>query len=155
MKKFAAIALAVVLVIAAGITGYIFYHEEDGMYSRSATQSFTLSKNSIAKWTFEADKDIRAYVKIEVVGAALTDQTAGKVLIKGSSGNGRKQIDAEALKDKKGSSISLPFRKGENNYLVFTAVECKSVQLNVTVTTHALKGHIRALGVETGKDYGL
>lgn len=155
MKKAAAIALAIVLVIAVGISGYIFYHGEDGMYSRSATQTFTLTKNAIAKWSFETDKDVRAYVKIEVVGASLTNQTAAKLLIKGSSGNGRTQLDAEALSEKKDSSLSLPFRKGSDNYLVFTAVECKSIQLNVTVTTHALKGHIRSLGVEFGKDYGL
>ena len=155
MKKIVAIILAIAFVAAAGISGYIFIHGVDGIYSRSASQSFTLSGNSLAQWKFEADKDVRAHIKIDVIGASLADQNEAKVLIKGSSGNGRKQINADTLKEKDESSMSMPFRKGDNNYIIFTPVACSSVQLKVTVTTYTLKGHIRALGVEIGKDYGL
>ena len=115
MKKIVAIILAIAFVAAAGISGYIFIHGEDGIYSRSASQSFTLSGNSLAQWKFEADKDVRAHIKIDVIGASLADQNEAKVLIKGSSGNGRKQINADTLKEKDESSMSLPFRKGDNN----------------------------------------
>lgn len=155
MKKVIAIALIFVLVVAAGVSGYIFLHGEDGMYSRSVSQTFALSKNALAQWKFEADKDVRAHVKIEIIGASLADQNEAQILIKGNSGNGRKQINAETLREKKDSSMSLPFRKGDNNYIIFTPVKCSTVQLKVTVTTYTLKGHIRTLGVESGKDYSL
>lgn len=155
MKKIVAIILAVALIVAAGISGYVFLHGEDGIYSRSVSQNFTLSENSLTQWKFEADKDVSAHIKIEVIGASLKDQTEAKLLVKGSSGNGRKQMDAEDLIEKKDGTFSLPFRKGEDNYILFTPVACASVQLKVTVTTYSLKGHIRALGMETGKDYGI
>ena len=155
MKKIVAIVLVIVFVAAAGISGYIFLHGEDGKYSRSLSQTFTISGNAFAQWKFEADKDVRAHITIDIIGASLADQNAAQILIKGSSGNGRKQIDTDTLKEKEEASLSLPFRTGDNNYIIFTPVKCSSVQLKVTVTTYTLKGHLRTLGVESGKDYGL
>lgn len=155
MKKIAAIVIALALVIATGVGVYVFVHGEDGIYSRHVSQTFTLTGTSLAQWKFEADKDVSAHIRIEIIGASLSDQKAAKVFIKGSSGNGRKQLDADTLRDKKSSSLSLPFRKGDGNYILFTPSGCSSVQLKVSVTTYTLKGHIRTLGVETGKDYGL
>lgn len=154
MKKIVAIVLALVLVVAAGISGYVFIHGEDGIYSRSVSQSFTLTESSLTQWKFEADKDVRAHIKIEIIGVSLSNPNEAKLLIKGNSGNGRKQISADDLSSKKDDSFSLPFRKGDNNYILFTPVACNSLQLKVTVTTYTLKGHIRAIGMETGKEYG-
>lgn len=155
MKKIFAIIVAVVLIAAAGISGFIFYHGEDGAYSRTVTQTFTLSENSLTQWKFETDKNVRAHIKIEIEGATLKDTTQAQLLVKGPSSTSSKKIDAEKLSKRETVSTSLLFRKGSSNYILFTPVSCDSVRIKVTVSTNSLKGHLKAAGVEYGKDYGL
>lgn len=154
MKKIIAIILAVVLIGAAGLCGFIYYHGEDGIYSRTVTQTFTLTDKSLAQWKFETDKDVRARIEIEVVNASLKDKEQAQLLIKGASGASGKKINAEQLAARDSISMSLPFRKGSSNYLLFTSVSCRSIQIKVTVKTYSLKGHLKPIGVETGKEYG-
>lgn len=154
MKKILAVILSVVLIAAAGFCGFVYYHGEDGAYSRTVTQTFTLKENSLTQWKFETDKDVRVRIKIEVVNASLKDQAQAQLLVKGATGTGRKKLHAEQLAARDSVTMSLPFRKGASNYLLFAPTSCSSVQIKVTVKTYSLKGHLKPIGVETGKEYG-
>lgn len=155
-KKIITLILAVILLLTAGtVAAAITYiHGEEGGYSRSISQSIAISNGTMQQWKFETDKDMTVKVKVKIKTADTQNNPDAVLIVKGQNSARSKKITAKQMEKKKTVSLSLSCKKGPSNYVLFEPIGCANVQVQVTLSSRSLKGHLRSGQMSAGKDYG-
>lgn len=155
-KKIIVLIIATILLLTAGTVAALTYiGGEKGGYKRSITQSMNISNGTMQQWKFETDKDMTVRVKVRIDGVNIQNNPDSLLLVKGMNSARSKKITAEEMKKKKTVSLTLSCKKGQSNYVLLEPIGCTNVQVQVTLSTHSLKGHLRSGNMNEGKDYGV